>query len=462
MSTDVVVQVKNLGKRFKIYQSPWARASEWASLGRKVSHQAFWALKDISFELKRGECLGIIGPNGAGKSTLLRVLTRSLYPTTGTFQIRGNLLSLLELGTGFNPELTGRQNIYRSTQLLGFPQGYVSERIQDMEEFAEIGEFFDLPIKIYSSGMYIRLAFSMFVFLKPEVLVVDEALSVGDIFFQQKCHAKMQELMDYQAAIVLVSHDMSVIERYSTRTLLLDQGRCLFLGQPLEAVQRYYKMERSFVARTEYAGDIHNVRPGTDHDSGKSDLIADWPPAHAFLDLTRATVLGTKGIARCIGIAVCDDKGEPCTTFKIGEKVFFYYEFELLQDIDVPVGGVVLTNKMNIHVHGKNSLHYMSKAPLITRKGAHVRFRQTIQLDIAAGEYTFMIGFATIGTDDYLHANEMYFAQLQSKIKDILGVCQVGTILVRESTLRSGFLFHGYTNLQGDCRLSVSHNNEYQ
>jgi len=458
---DIVVKADNLSKRFKIYQSPWSRALEWANHGRKTYHQDFWALRDISFEVKRGECLGIIGPNGAGKSTLLKILTRSLYSTTGTFEIRGNVLSLLELGTGFNPELTGRQNIYRSSQLLGFPKDYVSERLQDMQEFAEIGEFFDRPIKIYSSGMYIRLAFSMFVFLRPEVLIVDEGLAVGDIFFQQKCHVRMQELMDRQTAIILVSHDMTVIERYSTQTLLLDQGRCLFLGQPNEAVQRYYKMERSFTPRIEYIENIRDVNLGFDPNSSEPDPIVDWPATNAFLNLTHAVVLGKKDVARCSGIAVCNNKREPCTTFHIGEKVCFYYEFALLQDIDVPVGGVVLTNKMNINVHGKNSLHYMLKAPLITQKGSRVRFRQTIQLDIAAGEYTFMIGFATISPMDYRHATEMYFSQLSCKIKDILGVCQVGTISVCERTLQSGSFFHGYTNLKGDCHLLVL-NNEHE
>jgi ABC-type polysaccharide/polyol phosphate transport system ATPase subunit len=459
--SDVVVQVNNLSKCFKIYRSPWSRALEWASYGRRICHKDFWALKGISFEVKRGECLGIIGPNGAGKSTLLKILTRSLYPTQGTFEIGGNVLSLLELGTGFNAELTGRQNIYRSSQLLGFPKDYVSERLQDMQEFAEIGDFFDRPIKIYSSGMYVRLAFSMFVFLKPEVLIVDEALAVGDIFFQQKCHARMQELMDRQTAIILVSHDMPVIERYSTRTLLLDQGRCLFLGQPNEAVQRYYKMERSFTPRTGHVENIHDVNLRFDSDSSEPNPTVDWPATNAFLNLNQAVVLGKKDVARCRGIAVCNNKREPCTTFQIGETVCFYYEFELLQDIDVPVGGVVLTNKMNINVHGKNSLHHRLKAPLITQKGSRVRFRQTIQLDVAAGEYTFMIGFATISPVDYLHANEMYFSQLSCKIKDILGVCQVGTISVCERSLQSGPFFHGYTNLKGDCHLSVLNDDEH-
>jgi ABC-type polysaccharide/polyol phosphate transport system ATPase subunit/predicted SAM-dependent methyltransferase len=237
--SDVVIQVDNLSKRFKIYSSPWARALEWATWGKKSYHQDFWALQGISFQVKKGECLGVIGPNGAGKSTLLKVLTRSLYPTTGTFHIRGNVLSLLELGTGFNPELTGRQNIYRSSQLLGFPEGHVAERIRDIQEFAEIAEFFDRPIKTYSSGMYVRLAFSMFAFLRPDVLIVDEALSVGDLRFQKKSKEKMNELKRQGVTMLFVSHIMSDINSMCERALFLQNGQMAFYGGASDAINAY-------------------------------------------------------------------------------------------------------------------------------------------------------------------------------------------------------------------------------
>ncbi|MCK5219713.1 ATP-binding cassette domain-containing protein, partial [bacterium] len=156
-----MITVDNLSKKFKIYESPCHRALEWATFGRKQCHQEFWALRDISFEVERGECFGIIGANGAGKTTLLKLLTRTLYPTCGTFEIWGRVLSLLELGTGFNPELTGRQNLYNSAYLLGLPGEYLEGRIADIEAFAELGDFFDRFVKLYSSGMYVRLAFSM-------------------------------------------------------------------------------------------------------------------------------------------------------------------------------------------------------------------------------------------------------------------------------------------------------------
>ena len=217
-----MITVNSLSKRFKLYANPWHRGLEWAMFGRKTLHQEFWALRDISFEVSTGECLGIIGPNGAGKSTLLKILTRALYPTAGTFSILGRVLSLLELGTGFNPELTGRENLYNSVHLLGLPREYLEDRIGDIQAFAGLGDFFDRPVKIYSSGMHVRLAFSLFIFLKPEVLIIDETLSVGDIFFQQKSFAKMREIITGGTTCLFVSHDTAAVQNLCRRAILLD------------------------------------------------------------------------------------------------------------------------------------------------------------------------------------------------------------------------------------------------
>ena len=203
-------------------------------------HQEFWALRDISFEVDQGECLGVIGPNGAGKSTLLKILTHTLYPTSGQYDIQGRVLSLLELGTGFHPELTGRQNLYNSVHLLGFPDGYLQERIGDIEAFAQLGDFFDRPVKIYSSGMYVRLAFSLFAFMRPEVLIIDETLSVGDVFFQQKSFAKMREIIAAGTTCLFVSHDTAAVQNLCRRAIVLDRGEMAFSGDAVEAISRYY------------------------------------------------------------------------------------------------------------------------------------------------------------------------------------------------------------------------------
>src|SRR5690606_3084935 len=189
--------------------------------------------------VRRGECLGIIGANGSGKSTLLKMISGALRPTTGTFQVQGRVLSLIELGTGLNPLLPGRANIIHAATLLGFPADFARKKMREIEEFAELGEFFDRPVMLYSSGMRVRLAFSMFACFRPELFIVDEALSVGDIFFQQKCAARIRELLDGGMTMLFVSHDQSAILNLCDRGMVMSQGRPIFYGEPEEAVTRY-------------------------------------------------------------------------------------------------------------------------------------------------------------------------------------------------------------------------------
>ena len=221
---NVAVRVLNLSKCYKLYSHPWHRAAEWASLGQVQRHTDFWALKDISFHLERGECLGIIGPNGAGKTTLLKILSRALYPTAGNFEVKGQTVSLLELGTGFNLQLTGTQNIFNSARLLGFNDEYVKSRLKAIVEFSELGDFIDRPIQIYSTGMFLRLAFSLFACLEPDVYIIDEALAVGDASFQKKCMDKINEMRQEGVTILFVSHDLWRVEALCNRAIYLNHG----------------------------------------------------------------------------------------------------------------------------------------------------------------------------------------------------------------------------------------------
>jgi len=235
MSNAPLIHIENLSKRYKLYASPRGRVAEWLSGGRVSRHRDFWALKDFSLNVSHGECVGVIGPNGAGKSTLLKVLSGTLAASGGSFNITGRVLSLLELGTGFNAELSGRQNIMETAALLGFKREDTIDRIKEIEAFAELGDFFDRPIKIYSSGMGVRLAFSMFVFMKPDVLIVDEALAVGDIGFQRKCYKKLEELMAGGMTCLFVTHDLGAVVRFCHRAVVLFQGQKIFEGDPRQA-----------------------------------------------------------------------------------------------------------------------------------------------------------------------------------------------------------------------------------
>ena len=236
---EIAVGAWKLSKRFKLYTRPWHRAAEWFSLGRSQRHSEFWALKDISFQLKRGECLGIIGPNGAGKTTLLKILSRALYPTQGNFQVKGRAVSLLELGTGFNMELSGIENIFNSSRLLGFSEKYVKTRLGAIVDFAELGDFIEHPVKIYSSGMFVRLAFSLFASLEPDVYIIDEALAVGDSSFQKKCMDRIREMRQNGVTILFVSHDLWRVEALCTRAIYLDQGLIKCCDLPEIVIKHY-------------------------------------------------------------------------------------------------------------------------------------------------------------------------------------------------------------------------------
>lgn len=237
-----MIRAEGLGKRFKIYPNPWGRLVEWVTRGAAKRHDDFWALRDVGFELRKGESLGVIGVNGSGKSTLLKILSGAMYATEGAFEIRGRVLSLLELGTGVNPQLTGRQNVINSSRLLAFPPGYVDGKMADIEAFAELGDFFDRPVRLYSSGMMVRLVFSMFACFDPDVFVVDEALSVGDLHFQQKCARRIHAMRDAGVTTLFVSHDLAAVDALCDRVLVLHGGRVRFLGDKRQGIATYYEL----------------------------------------------------------------------------------------------------------------------------------------------------------------------------------------------------------------------------
>lgn len=235
----LALEVKDLGKRFNYYDGPSDRLHHAFSAKRRQASSAKWALQNVSFSVRRGECYGIIGSNGSGKSTLLKIICGVLRPTAGSSIVRGRVLGLLELGAGLDPELTGRRNVIASTSLLGFPNGYAQKRMAEIEAFAEIGDFFDLPVKLYSSGMLVRLAFSLYLFLEPDVLVIDEALSVGDHFFQRKCASAMAHFREQGTTVLFVSHSLGTVKALCDRALLLDQGRVARHGHVDEVIAAY-------------------------------------------------------------------------------------------------------------------------------------------------------------------------------------------------------------------------------
>ncbi len=228
MSFETAIRVQNISKRYEIYETSHHRIYQLLSFGFGKFYRDFWALRDISFEVKQGECLGIIGQNGSGKSTLLQIIAGTTIPTTGEIEVRGKVAALLELGSGFNPEFTGRENIFVYGVILGLTKKEISKKFDAIVDFAEVREFIDQPIKTYSSGMFIRLAFSTAAHINTEIILLDETLAVGDIQFQQKCYKKFEEFQSAGRTIIFVSHDMNAVKRYANRTLLLEHGHIHF------------------------------------------------------------------------------------------------------------------------------------------------------------------------------------------------------------------------------------------
>jgi ABC-type polysaccharide/polyol phosphate transport system ATPase subunit len=249
-SDDIVISVRNLTKTYRIFGHPGDRLKQALSLGLRRYHKEFTALKDISFDIRKGETVGIIGRNGSGKSTLLQIICGILKPTSGTVQVNGRVSALLELGAGFNPEFTGRENVYFQGALMGFAKEQMDERFDEIAAFADIGDFIDQPVRTYSSGMFVRLAFSAATHVNPQILIVDEALAVGDHAFQKKCFERMVDLANRNnTSIIVVSHNIRQIERFCMRALLLDKGNVIANNESAYVCNRYYDLIDGDVSR---------------------------------------------------------------------------------------------------------------------------------------------------------------------------------------------------------------------
>ena len=447
MSDDIVLQVNNLSKCFKIYANPWHRAREWLDLGKRSYHQPFWSLKDVSFEVRRGEFLGIIGENGAGKSTLLKIITGVLKPTSGSYQLNGKVLSLLELGTDFNPELSGRGNAIYSAELLGFPEGYVQRRLEAIAEFSELGEFFDRPMKLYSSGMKTRLAFSLFAFLECDVLILDEVLAVGDIFFQQKCYALLEELIAKQTTIILVTHQLAAVQQYCNEVILLHQGQKIYQGKPREGIIKFHQLK---------TGLINHVSPAVTQEEVAAPPLETpdeifWPADEVFIpvDFPKADY------AQLIRYAICNATGEASVNFLQDEQAYFCCEFQLNESIGVPIVAVMITNKFNVLVHSKASCQHQVSVPNQVNLGDRVRFCRSITLSIAPDEYVLGFALVTMPPDDYACLNELPQAEFNSRIQICDVYEKVGVFYVMPHYSHDQRSHYGLCNLPGDCQVQV-------
>jgi lipopolysaccharide transport system ATP-binding protein len=402
----VVIEARALSKRFKIYKRPLDRLWEWTRLRRNL-HTAFWAVKDVSFEVRRGRCLGIIGANGSGKSTLLKMLTGAMYPTEGSCRVEGRVLSLIELGTGLNPHLTGRQNIVNAATLLGFPVEYAREKMAEIEAFAELGEFFDRETALYSSGMRVRLAFSMFACFRPEVFMVDEALSVGDVFFQQKCAVRLRELLDAGMTMIFVSHDQSAVLNLCDEAILLQRGRAIFRGEPEEAVSRYMaSVGEDGRPRNKWARAAASpggaAAPGEPSPGRRSGSAASSSAAA----IIQGDVLGPRaasrhgsGEVRIVAARFLDRAGRPTLQAMMGEALTIELLAEAVADIPAAQVGLHLYDRFNTIVFAAATHQAGDPLPPL-RAGDRLIVRLELTMDVQPGQYTLGLGCSLPQEDD--------------------------------------------------------------
>ena len=342
------------------------------------------ALDDVSFVVRRGECYGIVGTNGSGKSTLLKLITGTLVPSDGSVAVNGRVLALLELGGGINPELTGRQNVTLSAALLGFPNGYAASKMGEIETFAELGEFFDRPMRTYSSGMYVRAAFSIYLFMDPEILVVDEALSVGDVFFQQKCYAAIRRIIASGTTVLFVSHDTGAVQKLCDRAMLLDKGRLEFIGRPDEVVNRYYARlgQQSEVPRKTDGGDSETRPARSEAERAGAVLTSDALKGQPVVTTSRRLAL--------LGVSTTGTDGHARTMLAMGEVMVFEAVLEERGDLTRPdlalsifdrFGGLVFRSSLADIGHPLAALHTSQRVIATLSMGCR----------LAAGQYTFTL-----------------------------------------------------------------------
>ncbi len=356
-----MVLVQNVSKLYNLYRRPSDRILE-LFLARQ-RHQEFWALKDVSFSVARGEILGVIGPNGSGKSTLLQIVSGILSPTRGRVLTGGRVAALLELGAGFNPDFTGRENVRLNGEIMGLSRGEIDRAFPRIEEFAEIGAFMDRPVREYSSGMYVRLAFSTAIHVEPEILIVDEALAVGDAIFANRCMQKFEELRNRKMTILFVSHDLGLVKRLSDRAILMLNGQLAAEGAPKDVVNRY-------------VGVVHERR-GTLAESAGGRLGS-------------GSFRHGDGASRVTGAFIENGDCERAAVVRAGERVTAVVLAKFFARVEDPVVGILIRNRLGIDVYGTNT-RIEQQEPGIVESGEEVEVRFTFDCLLARGDYTLTV-----------------------------------------------------------------------
>jgi lipopolysaccharide transport system ATP-binding protein len=397
MSRDFAVRANNLGKCYQIYEKPLDRLKQSFWRARRVFYREFWALRECSFEIKRGETVGIIGSNGSGKSTLLQIICGTLNPTEGGLEVSGKISALLELGAGFNPEFTGRENVYMSAAIMGISRSEIESRFDTIAAFAGIGSFIEQPVKIYSSGMYVRLAFAVAVNVSPDILVVDEALSVGDARFQHKCMAKIRTFCQ-TGTVIFVSHDTAAVTELCSRAIWIESGRVRMDGPPKYVVEKY--LQFTYEGENRFEPPVLKSDGGSqrDFDTGGftplGDDIRQFGDRRVTIEAVRLVSQGSRN-----GVVYT---GQTC---EIGVALHAHDE------IANPIVGFIVKDRLGREILGDNT--YLIKNDLPPLSGGR-RYVITFQMDawpnLLEGEYSLTIAIADGAFNDHVQCHYLHDA----------------------------------------------------
>jgi len=384
----IAIDLRNVAKKYKIYTHPRQRFLEALWRGRRIYHQDFWALQGVTIEIPKGKTVGVIGENGSGKSTLLQVIAGIVFPTVGEVVVNGRISALLELGAGFNPEFSGRENVLMNGGILGFTRKEMEARLPQIAAFAEIGEFLDQPVRTYSTGMYVRLAFATAIHVDPDILLVDEALAVGDAIFQHRCIQKIKEFQASGKTIVFVTHDLVAVKSICDLGVFLHHGHVVKVSDPEEVVNLYLahvaerEASRSGQAYGKAAG--RSTEPPTDSAAEGGPVLYRVDP---HFDERASLFRHGTGDARIRNVEVLDDRGRPLAAVPFGQSVCVRIHVEFLADAPEPIVGYLLRDARGVDILGVNT--WEERRPLGPRRaGERVVVDFTTPLPLHPGSYS--------------------------------------------------------------------------
>jgi len=420
MNQDIAIQVRGLNKIYKLYDKPMDRLKEALGLSRKKRYKEHYALRNIDMEIRQGETVGIIGTNGSGKSTILKIITGVLNPTSGDVEVNGRISALLELGAGFNMEYNGIENIYLNGTMIGFSKEEIDEKLEGILDFADIGDYVYQPVKTYSSGMFVRLAFAVAINIDPEILIVDEALSVGDVFFQAKCYHKFEEFKKMGKTILFVSHDLSSVSKYCDRVVLLNRGEKLAEGSPKEMIDIYKQVlvgqyaipddqehDTNLLHDEEINASAKNAASGRNKNKTKGkDKSENGGPDTSGAPEAETLEYGTKQ-ALITDCYITDDKGTVTNAVLKGSDFSVHMKVEFYEDLPAPIFACSIKNALGIEITGTNSMVEKSFLEPVSA-GAVKEAVFTQRMSLQGGEYLVSLGLTGYEGDEFAVYHRLY------------------------------------------------------